>query len=486
VLFIVQREESLAQTFVLAGLLCYVAARDPRGTSRHAMLWLGVPLFTAVGILAKESAALTTLYALILELTVLRFRDARPKELGAFYAIFLAAPALLGLAWMLPHALSPEAYSHRPFTLAQRLLTEPRVLLDYIAWILVPLPRFFSFFRDDYPFSTDLAHPWTTLPAIALALALIAAAWMLRRRQPLAALGILWFFAAQALTATFFPLELVFEHRNYFASLALLLAAASGAANLLDGARHARVRRALAAAMLALSAFVLVIRANEWGDPVRLAVSEAALHPSSPRATYDLGRTYVVLSGYRPDSKNIDPAIEALEAASRVPRASILPEVALITLATRTGRPVEDRWWDGIRAKLASRHPTVEDSSGVRSLTECQREGHCALDDKRMLAIYLAGLAHGPPDPAILYSYAIFAFNRLHDPALALSLARDAAAASKDPQYRLNLVNFLLDIGRVDEASAELDVLKKKTRFGSMAKDVATAQARLERARDGG
>jgi hypothetical protein len=103
-----------------------------------------------------------------------------------------------------------------------------------------------------------------------------------------------------------------------------------------------------------------------------------------------------------------------------------------------------------------------------------------------MLAIYIAGLRHGPPDAAILYSYAIFAINRMHDTKLALDLARDADAASKDPQYRLNLVNFLLDLGRNEEAAAELDALKRTTRFGSMAKDVAAAQARLRQASGGG
>jgi hypothetical protein len=73
----------------------------------------------------------------------------------------------------------------------------------------------------------------------------------------------------------------------------------------------------------------------------------------------------------------------------------------------------------------------------------------------------------------------------LHDADLALNLARDAVAASKDPQYRLNLVNFLLDLDRTAEAAVELDALKKKTRLGSMATEVAAAEARLKRAAGG-
>ncbi len=60
-----------------------------------------------------------------------------------------------------------------------------------------------------------------------------------------------------------------------------------------------------------------------------------------------------------------------------------------------------------------------------------------------MLQVYLAALHDGAATPSVLYSYAIFAYNRLHDENLALRLVREAAdSAGSDPQYRLNLVNF--------------------------------------------
>lgn len=483
VLFVVQRMESLSQTFVLAGLLFYTGARRRQQagqTGSFWRLWIGVPLCMILGIAAKESAALLPLFTLILEFTLLDSRGARRKELFAFYLVFLIVPGLIGLAWMLSRALAPEAYAHRAFTLTERLLTEPRVLLDYMAWILLPLPKFFSFFRDDYPFSTDLWHPFSTLPAIVLVAALLTFAVLIRGRRPLVALGLLWFFAAHALTATVFPLELAFEHRNYFASIGLLLAAA----DLLLPATGARthlglVRCAAIAGIAALCAFALILRAREWSDPVRLAVTEAALHPQSPRATYELGRTYVVLSGYRVGSPNIQKAIDALELAARVPRASILPEVALITVASRTGKPVDDAWWESIRAKLENRRPTVEDSSAIRSLTECQREGRCALNDRRTLDMYLAALRYDPPDAAVLYSYAIFAFNRMGDAKLALQLTRDAVTASRDFQYRINLANFLIDQGEIAEAKEEIRRLKSLDRLGSTDSAIALLERRI-------
>jgi protein O-mannosyl-transferase len=209
-------------------------------------------------------------------------------------------------------------------------------------------------------------------------------------------------------------------------------------------------------------------------------VVEAARHPDSPRATYELGRTYVILSGYRPDSPNVEKAMAALETAARVPRASTLPEVALIMLASRTGRPIEPEWWASILRKLARRAPTVEDAGAIKSLTLCQREGRCALDDARMLEVYLAGVRSRSPDPAILYSYAIFAFNRLHDRDLALRLARDAARSSRDPQYSINLANFLIDLGEPEAAAEEIDRLRSRDHLGKLTEAIESLDRRLK------
>src|SRR5262249_23578064 len=143
------------------------------------------------------------------------------------------------------------------------------------------------------------------------------------------------------------------------------------------------------------------------------------------------------------------------------------------------GRPIETRWWETMRAKLSRRRPTVEDSSAIKSLTTCQREGHCALDDARMLAIYLAALSNPPPDPGVLYSYSIFAFNRMHDANLAMRLARDAAETSHDPQYRINLVNFMIDQGQTEAARAEIDKLRTQNRWGALDASIAELRQRV-------
>ncbi|MFX8883452.1 hypothetical protein ABTM86_19940, partial [Acinetobacter baumannii] len=82
------------------------------------------------------------------------------------------------------------------------------------------------------------------------------------------------------------PLELVFEHRNYFASIGALLAATSLLADF--HRREPRAAMAIVVAMLFLYAFMTAMRARDWSDPLQFAHAEVDAHPDSPRANYEL------------------------------------------------------------------------------------------------------------------------------------------------------------------------------------------------------
>ena len=477
VLYVVQRMEGLAQLFVLAGLCVYVEARRrlrAREDGAIWRLWMALPCLTAIGMLAKETAALLPLLALVIEFTLPRARESQStwRCVAGFFIVFLLLPLTLGLAWLLPHVLSPEAYSGRAFTLTQRLLTEPRVLLDYAAWTLFPLPGFFSFYHDNIAISTSLWQPWTTLPGILVLAVALASGILLRRQRPLVAMGLLWFLAAHSLTATVIPLEIAFEHRNYFASIGLILATFDlllprAAVSISDKARYVSI-----VAMLALCGFSTFLRAREWSNPLTLAGTEAAHNLDSARAAYEYGRTLVVLSDYRADSPLVPRAFEVLDRAARIPGAGILADVALVMLASRTGHPIEAAWWRSIRDKLQQRPPAASDDEALKSLTLCQRDGRCVLDDDEMLQIYLAAVNRPAASSSILYSYAIFAGGRLHDADLALRLAHDAADKSNDLQYRLNLVDLLISLKQYDDAAEQLDMTRNRDRRGAFSLDV--------------
>ena len=77
-----------------------------------------------------------------------------------------------------------QAYEVRPFTLVERLLTEPRVLLFYFTLLLYPIPSRLTLLHD-IEISRSLIDPWTTLATILGIILILGFAVAKARRFPL-------------------------------------------------------------------------------------------------------------------------------------------------------------------------------------------------------------------------------------------------------------------------------------------------------------
>lgn len=491
VLYVVQRMESLANLFVLMGLIGYMAGRkrtlarvDGPSTSQFRSDWGGlgicaasIALFTLIGLLAKETAVMLPLYALLIEWILFGFRKrpAAPSQntysrdwcLISLYAIGLLIPIIVGLAWLLPGLLRPESWSTRNFTLVTRLLSEARIVVDYIVWTLLPTPNALSFYHDNFVVSTELWHPWTTFPCILVLAALAVSVPMLRRRWPLASLGIALFLGAHLLTATILPLELVYEHRNYFASFGLLLAVIPALTKGIprqasQTSQSFVIARSTALVMLTLLwAFETAITAIAWGSPLGLAETLASRVPDSPRAEYELGRTYIIYSHYDPSSPFTTMAYAPLERAAALPDSSILPQQALIFMNSRMHLPLKDAWWSSLIEKLKSRPLGVQDESSLAALTECNRDHDCDLPTQRMIDAYLAALSHPNPSARLLAMYGDYAWNVLGDRELGERMIVKAINASpSEPAYRITLIRMLTAENHITEANDALKQLE--------------------------
>lgn len=491
VLYIVQRMTSLSGTFVLAGIALYLWGRLRMLAGRRGfwMLWAGIVPCGILAVLAKEIGALLPVYALIIEWTLFGFQRAdgrRDRRLYALYALVLALPAALGLAWLGPQQLVHGAYAGRPFTLGERLLTEPRVILDYILWSLVPNPHVLSLYHDDYPFSRSLLKPPTTLFAIVgIALLLATAIWQ-RRRRPLLSLGILWFFGGQLLTGTIFNLELVYEHRNYLPSLGLLLALFSTLLLARPRVRLPLARPLVVVGLIALYAGITAMRVQQWANPVRYAVISAAEHPHSPRATYGLGEIYAVLVD-GPDSRFLPIANKALEKAAVVRNSNILPEQGLLLINAKEHRPVKASWWNTMNHKLATRPASPQDVSALYALVHCEVSGTCRFDDKQMARTLNTAVRRNPDNANLLTIYSNFALNVLHDADKARKMmVRAAQKAPTDAQYWVNLVELDVALGRFRDAQREIERVTELDRFGNLDSTVDRLRSRLANARKQG
>jgi len=322
VLYVVQRMQTLGTLFVVLALWAYLSAREAQIDGRQGRRYLALTgLFGVLAFAAKEDAVLLPAYALVLELTILRFRAAKPALSRTWrqgYLLATVAGIALYLFVVLPHYWSWGDYPGRTFSSAERLLTQGRVLVMHIGQILLPRPESMTFFYDDLQVSRGLLDPPSTLLALAMIAGLLVLAWRWRGQRPVFACGVLLFFAGHALTGNVLNLELAFEHRNHLPLIGAVLAIGDLFAALTQrwDVRSAWVAGIATLALLATSV-VTVTRAHAWGDPLRFALYSVAIAPNSERAWLALGETYAGLGGQRAESPYMQKAIDACQAGMK-------------------------------------------------------------------------------------------------------------------------------------------------------------------------
>ena len=291
-LYVVQREAMLPATCTLLGLIGYVAMRERAAHGRASGIWLAgfaILVSTTFAVAAKANGILIPMLAWLLETVVLAPAQPLPdakirRRFARMRTLVLALPSVLMLIWL---AWTGYGYAvHgvpeiRPWTFNERLLTEPRVLVDYLRLLLIPHPYTVGLFNDAYVFSTSLLTPWSTPVAIVLIAAVLIGAIRIRQRWPALAFAVLFFFIGHLLESTVIPLELYYEHRNYLPAMMLFWPVGLW----LTGSYGLRpVRIALAIVLPLLLAGLTAMNASLWGNARDQALLWAEKNPHSPRA----------------------------------------------------------------------------------------------------------------------------------------------------------------------------------------------------------
>ncbi|MCB1675683.1 MAG: hypothetical protein KDI01_05305 [Halioglobus sp.] len=300
VLYVVQRMAMLSTLFMLLACIVYVHWRR--------VLFRGVPVMAgfallcaciALAVLSKENGILIVPVLVLLEVLWFRGRrGASDDDSERNPALYRCALTLLWLGAVAAVALLAlrfdsilAGYARRDFTLTERLLSQARVLWDYIGQLLWPeLPRM-GLFHDDFALSMSLFEPGSTLYAVAAWLLLVPLALLLLRWRSgaLVVCALSIFLVGHAVESSVFALELYFEHRNYFPGVGLFLALA-----VLLGRLCARWPQC-AAPVLAWSAVYVLLLAVQTGSQVQIWSSAPLLrlnyvnqHPDSFRANEEM------------------------------------------------------------------------------------------------------------------------------------------------------------------------------------------------------
>lgn len=294
-LMAVQRMTSMSATFMLLGLLGFLYGRSVLRDSPAKAYWLmsvSVVVGTFLALLCKENGVLLPGYVLLLELMLIRHVNSTPNtNFRKWQLAFLWLPVAMVAAYFAYQWQAwVAAYAIRDFTLHERLLTEARVLWDYLGQIFIPARNGTGPYHDDYLVSKGLLSPLTTLLAIGAWLGLLGYVWKTRRSLTWLSFGVMWFLVGHAMESSFLPLELYFEHRNYFPSIGPLLAATVMVWNV--PVKVFRVVMLGVVMMVVLRLFVLGETTHSWGQPLLSAKLWVDEHPLSPRAAQHLTRVY--------------------------------------------------------------------------------------------------------------------------------------------------------------------------------------------------
>ena len=299
VTYIVQRMTSLSALFYLLGIYFYLRARLSNVVKKRWYFAGACLISWLLALGAKEHTVTLPLSLLLFEEAF--FRDGRNDSrrvrwirlIGAFALVMIIAIGVLLSRDLVTDVL--RGYELRSFTLLERLLSEPRVLVFYLSLIFFPAPTRLSIEHDVFP-SVSLMQPWTTLPCILLLAILVGAALFQLRRHPLIAAPLLFFFITHLVESTVIPLELVFEHRNYLPSMFLFLPIALGLNRLI---LQYRQRGVMIFFLLAFCVSLIVgfgsgtfIRNMAWKSHKSLWEDAMRKAPLSSRPPYNLAALY--------------------------------------------------------------------------------------------------------------------------------------------------------------------------------------------------
>lgn len=463
VFYVVQRMTILAALMVLAGLLGWVASRARLAVApRRAVVGmsLAMALGTGMGVLAKENAIVMPLLVLVLEALLYRPQRERLGTLPrAWSLLFLWLPLLVVAGWFLLNAGRYGAtYERIGITPLQRLLTEARVLFDYLHQLLVPQFAAGSIFHDGFAASRGLLTPVTTAPAVAGIAGLLLAAVLLRRRAPRLSVAIAFFFAGHSLESTLVPLELYFDHRNYLPALLLFWPLAA----LLAWPALPYRRLVLGGAVLYLLAFPLAChtRATVWGgDETALMLYWAERYPGSPRAQRMAAMAMT-------DEGRSDVAMQLLADSLQRHPEHLPTRLHLLLLQCSAGRADSALMDEAIR-RAASDTIDFRGFEIQRRFVDTLGVGDCrGIDAAAALERFLAALLDNPHTQAlpatraqVLHLQGLAALNR-GEPARARALFARALDSFALADLAMLQITRLADAGALEEALVHLQQVR--------------------------
>jgi tetratricopeptide (TPR) repeat protein len=304
VAYVAGRSEALSVMFLYAAFALFVCRKSA------AVSWAtaaGVLVLFGLGVLSKEHVVVLPAWLLLTDFwwnPGFSFKGIRAN--WRLYAqVAVGAVAGVAMLWGLLFRAETAGFGMKDLTWYQYLFTQFRALWVYLATFVLPVRLTADW---DFPFSRSLTEHGAVFGLVGL-LALVAAAWIGRRRFPLASYGFFVFLLLMAPTSSILPIkDPVAERRLYTSMIGLLLVAV----DLLSRVKLSQKALAGVCAGVALLAGIAThARAEVWSNPIALWEDTLRKSPNKPRAYLQLAQSYY-------DAGEFSKAVETFERVSKI------------------------------------------------------------------------------------------------------------------------------------------------------------------------
>ncbi len=371
-LYAVQRMAQLSTLFVLLGLTFHLLGRSSlpkRPVRAYIVMSVSLCLFTGLAALCKENGALLPLLIGVMELTIFADKSQRHAALNRSWSIvFLLAPSLalvtylgtftLGGRWLEPDVI-------RGISIYERVLTEARILIDYLRHWFVPTLYTSGVFQDHYIPSSGFLRPISTALSTLFHVTVLTTCVLKRKEWPLLAFAVLFFYTAHLMESTVINLELYFEHRNYLAAAFLFLPVVAALERVLDQ------RAYIAVFTLMLLTFTGFTRYSSgiWASYPSLVEAAVKAAPTSARAQQQYSQILFNAGDYAGSMNVINAALEYSPENQ-----SLLLHKAIVECRLGT---LEDAEFSRISSILASDVYDLRNLKSYRTLVTMVIDGGC-------------------------------------------------------------------------------------------------------------
>ena len=403
VLYLVQRMTILAALFLIISLsVGLLWLKNRRGNSHRSLALSAICILSFfLALFSKENAAIGLPIFAYFWLTLEgRESNGDRSQMVKIFCLNLVIVCVLFIAY----AYFRNSFQGREFDINTRLIYQVQFVWLYLKQILLPDIASLGIYHDDILAVSNTSLLATVTSGLALALLLILQIRLVVSKDwALVSLGITFFLYGHLVESTVVPLELYFEHRNYFPSLGVIIVVLNFVQKVQNYFDRSRYVKFLLISVMSFYYVGLVRASIPYGSTTLFVVNTVSQHPYSARAHADAAIYFSRIGDINRSLGHLERFVALKPVGSELEQASLQ-----VTLTCLSGVALSNELVD--RFLNASDVELIKDELSITALKSTLISEKCSSHAFELIA-HMVDIANAKPMRfAQLHALAVLAY----------------------------------------------------------------------------